>query len=91
MTATIPGADTIDSGRLRQLREADPDIRILGIEWANKYANYCADRVSRAGLTNARVMRTDAQYFVIHHLPPDCLAASIAFASIRIASFFHFL
>jgi len=37
MTATIPGADTIDSGRLRQLREADPDIRILDVRTGGEY------------------------------------------------------
>ena len=31
MTVTIPAADTIDTGQLRQLREADPLIRILDV------------------------------------------------------------
>lgn len=52
-----------------------PDIRMLGIEWANKYYKYIADRLARRGVTNARVMRTDAGHFVAHHLPPQCLAA----------------
>ena len=51
-----------------------PDVRLLGIEWANKYYIYAADRMARWGLSNVRVMRTDARHFVIRHLPPACLS-----------------
>ncbi len=50
-----------------------PDIRMLGIEWANKYFRYCADRMARRQLTNVRVMRTDAAHFLRNHLPPECV------------------
>lgn len=50
-----------------------PDVRLLGIEWANKYFRYAADRMVRWGLTNVRLMRTDAAHFVIHHLAPGCV------------------
>jgi len=48
-------------------------VRLLGIEWANKYFRYCADRMARWSLSNVRVMRTDASHFVINHLPADCI------------------
>lgn len=54
---------------------ADPALRILGIEWANKYFRYCADRMARWKLANVRVMRADAKHFVINHLPPGCVSA----------------
>ena len=57
-------------GFLLSRARAHPEVRLLGIEWANKYFRYCADRMSRWGLQNVRVMRTDARYFVMQHLPP---------------------
>lgn len=57
-------------GFLLSRARAHPEVRLLGIEWANKYFCYCADRMARWGLTNVRVMRTDAKYFVMEHLPP---------------------
>lgn len=59
---------------LRRAREA-PGVRLLGIEWANKYFRYCADRMARWQFDNVRVMRTDARVFVMRHLPPACLSA----------------
>lgn len=53
---------------------AHPDRAFLGIEWANKYFRYAADRMARWGVTNVRLMRTDAGHLVAHHLPPECLA-----------------
>lgn len=50
-----------------------PDIRFLGVEWANKYYKFAADRMKRWGLTNVRVMRTDARLLFLHHLPPACI------------------
>ncbi len=52
-----------------------PDVRLLGIEWANKFYTYAADRMARWGVTNVRVMRTDAGVFVMRNLPPQCLSA----------------
>jgi tRNA (guanine-N7-)-methyltransferase len=54
--------------------QANPDVRLLGIELANKYFKHCADRMARRGVTNVRVMRTDAGHFMIHHLPPACVS-----------------
>lgn len=52
-----------------------PDVRFLGIEWARKIFLYAADRMARWGLTNVRLMRTDASHFVMRQLPPACLSA----------------
>ena len=53
---------------------ANPQLRMLGIEWAGKYYRYCTDRMARWGLRNVRVMRTDAKTFVMHHLPSCCVS-----------------
>lgn len=61
-------------GFLLSRAQASPDVRLLGIEWANKYFQFCADRMARWELTNVRVMRTDAKHFIIHHLPEACVS-----------------
>ncbi|MFQ5495943.1 MAG: tRNA (guanine(46)-N(7))-methyltransferase TrmB [Phycisphaerae bacterium] len=76
---TSPGSLEIEigcgkGGFLLSRARAAPEVRLLGIEWANKYYKYCADRMARWGLTNVRVMRTDASHFVKHHLPPCCVS-----------------
>ena len=55
--------------------QAHPERNFLGIEWANQFYRYAADRLARWGLTNVRVLRTDAKHFVIHRLAPACLVA----------------
>lgn len=62
-------------GFLLKQAKAHPERNFFGIEWANKYCKYAADRMGRWGLTNVRVTRTDARHFVIHRLPPSILAA----------------
>jgi len=59
---------------LRQAR-AHPERNYLGIEWANQYYKFAADRMARWGLTNVRIMRTDAKEFVLRRLPPESLRA----------------
>jgi tRNA (guanine-N7-)-methyltransferase len=61
-------------GLLLSRARAHPHLRMLGIEWASKYFRFCADRMARWGLTNVRVMRMDAKFFVLHHLPPACVS-----------------
>ena len=61
-------------GFLLSRARANPHIRMLGIEWANKYYRYCADRMARWRVANVRVMRTDAKVFVMRNLPPECLS-----------------
>jgi len=62
-------------GFLLERARANPSLRMLGIEWANKYYKFCADRMARWQVTNVRVMRTDARHFVLNHLPASCLSA----------------
>jgi tRNA (guanine-N7-)-methyltransferase len=62
-------------GFLLRRAQAHPDFNLLGIEWANKFFKYAADRMARWGMTHVRVMRTDARHFVMRHLPPGCLSA----------------
>lgn len=59
---------------LRQAR-AHPERNYLGIEWANKFYKFAADRMARWGLTNVRIVRTDAKHFVMHRVAAGCLAA----------------
>lgn len=61
-------------GFLLARARARPDVRLLGIEWANKFFKFAADRMARWGLTNVRVMRTDARVFVMNHLPPSSVS-----------------
>jgi len=61
-------------GFLLNRARAAPQVRLLGIEWANKFFEYAADRMARWGLTNVRVMRTDAKIFVMRHLPASCVS-----------------
>lgn len=70
-----PGAFELEigcgkGGFLLSRARANPDIRMLGIEWAAKYYRYAADRMARWGMTNVRVMRTDAKPFFMRNLPP---------------------
>ena len=60
-------------GFLLSRATTNPHIRMLGIEWANKYFRSCADRMARRGVANVRVMRADAKEFVMRHLPPACV------------------
>ncbi len=62
-------------GFLLRMAKARPDRNFLGIEWANQFYKFAADRMARWGMTNVRIMRADAKHFVIHRLPPACLSA----------------
>jgi len=55
--------------------KAHPERNYVGIEWANKFYKFAADRMARWGLSNVRILRTDAKHFVMHRLPLACLAA----------------
>ncbi|MCP4609278.1 MAG: tRNA (guanosine(46)-N7)-methyltransferase TrmB [Planctomycetes bacterium] len=43
---------------------ARPSDNFLGIEWASKYYRLAVDRIGRWGLTNVRIIRTDAAVFL---------------------------
>ena len=59
---------------LRQA-QAHPERNYLGIEWANEYFRFSADRMARWGVANVRILRTDARAFVIQRVPAGSLAA----------------
>ena len=52
---------------------ARPEINFLGLEWARVYCKYAADRFRRAGVTNVRMLRTDASQFVARCLPDSSI------------------
>ena len=51
--------------------QALPADNFLGIEWARKYYRYSVDRIGRWGLTNVRIIRTDAVTFLADSVPDD--------------------
>ena len=53
--------------------KARPDDNFLGIEWARKYYRYAVDRIGRWGLTNVRIIRTDAAAFVADSIGEDSI------------------
>jgi len=53
---------------LNQAR-AQPGDNFLGIEWARKYYRFAVDRIGRWGLTNVRIIRTDAATFLADFVP----------------------
>jgi len=55
---------------LNQAR-AQPGDNFLGIEWARKYYRYAVDRIGRWGLTNVRIIRTDAAAFLADFIPDN--------------------
>ena len=50
---------------------AQPGDNFLGIEWARKYYRYAVDRIGRWGLTNVRIIRTDAATFLADFIPDN--------------------
>jgi tRNA (guanine-N7-)-methyltransferase len=59
---------------LRQTR-AHPERNYIGVEWANKFCRFAADRMARWGVANVRVVRMDAKVLVMHRLTSASLAA----------------
>ncbi len=49
--------------------KAQPCDNILGIDWAGRYYRYAVDRIGRWGLTNVRIIRTDAAGFIAESMP----------------------
>jgi len=50
---------------------AQPQVSFLGIERAGKYYRYAVDRIGRWGLTNVRIIRTDAATFLADFVPDN--------------------
>lgn len=63
------------AGFLLNEAKAQPGVNFLGIERANKFYRYAVDRIGRWGLTNVRIVRTDAAAFLADSVPDssvDC-------------------
>jgi tRNA (guanine-N7-)-methyltransferase len=54
---------------------ARPEVNFLGIEYARRYWIFAADRLRRAGRTNARVVLAEAGAFVRDFLESESLSA----------------
>jgi tRNA (guanine-N7-)-methyltransferase len=55
--------------------KAQPEINLLGVEWASKYYRYSVDRMGRWGIKNVRIIRTDARDLITNYVPDksvDC-------------------
>ena len=50
-----------------------PELNFLGIEWANEFFRFTADRMRRWNLPNIRMVRTDASQFIRLQCPRDSL------------------
>lgn len=69
----------IGSGKARFLIEAArraPSHDFLGIELSLAYFRICRERLARAGLANARIVRGDGRSFVEMALPPASVRAA---------------
>jgi tRNA (guanine-N7-)-methyltransferase len=60
---------------LTQAAAARPEHSFLGAEISAKYARFCAARLAKRGLANARTIRGDAQRLLAEWLPSGSVAA----------------
>jgi tRNA (guanine-N7-)-methyltransferase len=51
-------------GFLLRRAQACPQRNFFGIEWANRFFRFAADRLRRWNVTNARMARVDADHFI---------------------------
>ena len=54
--------------------KARPGVNFFGIEWANWFYRYAADRLRRNGCVNARMVRAEANYFLNEFVPDATLS-----------------
>ncbi len=59
---------------LHQARN-NSNINYLGIEYANKFYRFSVDRLARWGMTNVRLLRTDARDFIRCSIGDGCVQA----------------
>jgi len=60
---------------LTQAAAVRPDHDFLGVEISAKYARFCAARLVKRGLANARVVHGDAQRMLAECIPSESVAA----------------
>jgi tRNA (guanine-N7-)-methyltransferase len=63
------------AGFLLRRAQAYPQRNFLGIEWAKRYFRFAADRLRRWNVTNARMVRVDADHFIRVLCPRGSLSA----------------
>lgn len=63
------------AGFLLRRARARPERNFLGIEWANEFYRFAADRLMRWGVPNVRMLRTDASHFIRVVCPRASLTA----------------
>ncbi len=74
----VPLEFEIGSGKglfLTQAAVQRPDHNFLGVEIASKYASYCAARIAKRELSNARIIQGDALRVLAEFLPDASTAA----------------
>ncbi len=49
------------------------EVNFLGIEWASKYYRHAVDRIGRHGITNVKMMRTEAASFLAELVPQQSI------------------
>jgi tRNA (guanine-N7-)-methyltransferase len=59
---------------LTEQAKGRPDFNFFGIEWANWFFRYAADRLRRNGCLNARMVRADAAFFLNEFVPDASLS-----------------
>ena len=63
------------AGFLLRRAQSHPDRNFFGIEWASKYLRFAVDRMQRWGVSNVRLVRMDAAYFIEALCPRGSLSA----------------
>lgn len=58
---------------------ARPEVRLLGVEWSNKYLRVAEERAVKRGLANLRFVRADARELVCGAIPDASVAAYYVF------------
>ncbi|WP_020677178.1 tRNA (guanosine(46)-N7)-methyltransferase TrmB [Geopsychrobacter electrodiphilus] len=58
-----------------QLAEREPQHNFIAIDIFNRGCDQSARRIEEAGLTNVRVLRTEARSLLLHHVKPQSLRA----------------
>jgi tRNA (guanine-N7-)-methyltransferase len=51
-----------------------PETNFFGIEWANWFFRYAADRLRRRNCLNARMVRAEATFFLREFVPPESIS-----------------
>lgn len=70
----------IGKGRfLLAAAEVRPDVRMLGVEWANKYLRFAEQRARKRDLENVRFARVDAREMLARGVPDDAVDAYYVF------------